>query len=173
MQVTVLWEDQQGVRSKSFGPHELLISSVADVLGDQNRSALSKRLRGEAKKGNGNVLRALKDNPYRGPLIAVIDRDKVHNLWKDVRPPPTNCMQGQSRQFRSVAPGSYDLVFLINHTEDLLDAVQASLGKPKLEAKPSPDARDRILQRAAWEPSVTSAKVSSMPAVPGGSTALD
>jgi hypothetical protein len=30
MQVVVLWEDQRGAQAKGFGPHELLLSCLAD-----------------------------------------------------------------------------------------------------------------------------------------------
>jgi hypothetical protein len=30
MIITVLWEDQRGAEAKGFGPHELLLSCVAD-----------------------------------------------------------------------------------------------------------------------------------------------
>jgi hypothetical protein len=159
MQVTVLWEDQLGQPLKGFGPHQLLLSFLADAMSDSEETWRSQRLTfsrqvlGEAKKGNGNVLTALQKNlsGYRGPVIAVIDRDKAHKLWKDVRPPPSNCMKGLSGQFRKAAPGPYDLIFLVNHTEDLLDAVLTAQRAPALAAKPTPTLRDEILNRAAWE----------------------
>lgn len=32
MLVTVLWEDQRGTQARGFGPHELLLSCLADEL---------------------------------------------------------------------------------------------------------------------------------------------
>ena len=158
MNVTVLWEDERGAQIIGFGPHELLLSSMADDLtSDQvehrrHRALMSKKVSGQPKKGNGNILSTLKDDltRYRGPVIAVMDRDKAHRLWRDAQPQPTNCMQGISAQFRKVAPGTYDLIFLLNHTEDLLDAALVALSRPRLTTKPPPNERDRILNTASW-----------------------
>lgn len=101
MIVTVLWEDQRGEQAKKFGPHELLLSSVADDLSEsesdqpQRRATLDKRIFGIPKKGDGNVRKALQKDlgKFRGPVIAVMDRDQVHRLWIDKQPPPSNCIQ--------------------------------------------------------------------------------
>lgn len=156
-ELAVLWEDQRSADMKGFGPHELLLSSVADDLcidldrHSEQRIFLKNAVLCVPKKGNGSLLAALKKDLQRLParVVAVIDRDKAHKLWKDVLPPPS-CMQGLREQFGRSAPGAYDLVFLIENTEHLLDAVLESLGQARLDSKPSPDERDRILGRASW-----------------------
>lgn len=158
MITTVLWEDQRGQTVRGFGPHELLLSSLADDLcGDEDnyhsqRVRLSKIVVGHPKKGNGSVLAALKDelDVFGGPVVAVVDRDKAHKLWKN----PLNCMQGLTKQFKASAPGEYDLIFLINHTEDLLNAALRAMSRPPLQDKPDPGKRDSILGAAVWGPRV-------------------
>jgi hypothetical protein len=158
MLVTVLWEDQRGEQARRFGPHDLLLSSIADDLSastseqPQNRTKLSKHIIAVPKRGDSNVRKALQKNlqNFRGPVIAVMDRDKVHRLWSDKQPPPSNCIQGISQQLRLDAPGKYDLVFLMQNAEDLLDATLAALGKTPLVDKPNPDSRDNMLGPAVW-----------------------
>jgi hypothetical protein len=158
MLVTVLWEDQRGEQAKRFGPHDLLLSSVADDLSTstseqpQKRAKLDKQIIAVPKRGDGNIRKALQKDlrRFRGPVIAVMDRDKVHRLWIDKRPPPSNCIQGISHQLRLDAPGKYDLVFLMKNTEDLLNATLAALGKAPLVDKPGPDSRDNLLAPAVW-----------------------
>ena len=58
MIITVLWEDQRGGMVKGFGPHELLVSCVADELRCA-RDEVKKLIVSVPKKGNGNVIRAL------------------------------------------------------------------------------------------------------------------
>jgi hypothetical protein len=80
MIVTVLWEDQRGQQTKNFGPHELLLSSLADELSsdDENhplqRRRLSKLVVGHPKKGNGSVLSAMKTEleAFGGPVVAAL-----------------------------------------------------------------------------------------------------
>jgi hypothetical protein len=156
MIVTVLWEDQRGVQAKGFGPHELLLSAVANALSGpdesdpQLRKTLKKHVQGVAKKGNGKILKTVQRDleNFNGRLIAVLDRDRAHELWPHDKPP--NCMQGISQRFRASASGTYDLVFLVNNTETLLDATCDALRHPRPTAKPDPDERDRILNKAAW-----------------------
>jgi hypothetical protein len=156
MIVTVLWEDQRGVQAKGFGPHELLLSAVADALGGPDesyqrpRERLKKHVQGVAKKGNGKILKTVQKEleNFNGRLIAVLDRDRAHELWPHDK--PRNCMQGITQKFRASAPGTYDLIFLVNNTETLLDATCDALRQPRPTAKPDPDERDRILAKAAW-----------------------
>ena len=154
MIVTVLWEDQRAA-GKGFGPHELLVSCLADELATE-ASTLKKRVRSHPKKGNAKVLADLKLNAARlrnsGPLFAVIDRDKVRKLWS-AADAPTDCLSGLGKHFHRDAPGDYELVFLIQNVESLLDIAADVLGEAKLRSKPSPDERDGLFQRCT---SVTS-----------------
>lgn len=153
MIVTVLWEDQRGVVAKGFGPHELLVSSVADEL-KVDRSSLKARVVSVPKKGNGNVVKALKYDLGKlkkcGPVVAVIDRDKAAKLWKDKPFSAPDCMSGLKDQLQKDAPGEYELVFLVENTESLTDAVCADSQKPCGANKPTPDERDQLLGKAAW-----------------------
>jgi hypothetical protein len=111
------------------------------------------------KKGNANVRGAIERDIVRlantGPVFAVIDRDKVRQLWK-ASSRPADCMSGISQQFRHDAPGEYDLVFLIENVESLIKAACAALGERYPNSKPGPDLRDRLLAKAAWAPNQTS-----------------
>lgn len=144
--------------ARDFGPHELLLSSLVDALTPDEgswrarRHRINREVQGLAKKGNGNILKSLQRDieKYRGPVVAVIDRDKAHKLWEHLKPRPTNCIQGLSAQFHKSAPGSYELIFLVNHTEDLLDSALRAMGAPPLQHKPDPLERDDIFNRVAW-----------------------
>ncbi|CAN0509378.1 unnamed protein product, partial [Phaeothamnion confervicola] len=145
--VTVLWEDQRGVSVKSFGPDVLLKACVADIRGVETKHLIT----AIPKKGVGNVLKALENDLRRlsnsGPVFAVIDRDQIRNSWQ---PAPPDCMTGLKERIKDKAPGNYDIVFLVENIETLVAACCEALGLSRPTTKPNPDARDRILQRAAW-----------------------
>ncbi|MFH0902366.1 MAG: hypothetical protein V2A73_17170 [Pseudomonadota bacterium] len=159
MIITILWEDQRGVESKGFGPHELLLSCLADDMllppgQDQAdrfecfRRHLKGVVRSIPQKGNSNVRKALQQNGERlarsGPVFAVVDRDKIRELWKNQESIPMDCMTAIRGRFHQDAPGKYDLVFLEQNVETLLVAALALNGQ-SLKEKPAPDERDRIL----------------------------
>ncbi|MBN1612151.1 MAG: hypothetical protein JW940_36305 [Polyangiaceae bacterium] len=152
MQITVLWEDQRGVRAKGFGPHALLVAClVDDEVG--TREELSDRLNSIPLKGNGNVLRELRGKAHRildsGQLFAVFDRDKTHELWPSKDNVP-NCMSGVAARLKQDAPGDYEVVFLRDNIESLLSAAAQALGFPSPANKPTPDERDRLLGQLTW-----------------------
>ncbi len=151
MIVTVLWEDQRGVEMRGFGPHDLLIACIADDLGI-DRERLRDRVSSVPKKGVGNVRTALRKDIRRlansGPVLAVIDRDKVINLWKHGRR-PSDCMSGITARFREDAAGDYDLIFLVRNMETLVEAACQAMRLDTRSRKPTPDQRDRLLGRAA------------------------
>jgi hypothetical protein len=156
MRVTVLWEDSRGVETKGFGPHELLLACVADKIGRERRDVAA-LVKSVAKKGVGNVIKALKTDLAKlrsaGPVFAVIDRDKAREIWKPA-PLPADCMSAiRTRIATDVGGSEYELVFLVQNMESLIHACgEGSLMKPQT-LKPNPDQRDRILGRAAWEAS--------------------
>lgn len=156
MRVTILWEDQRGGQLKGFGPGELLVSCVADEL-ETDRARISKHVSSYPKKGNGNVRRALRQDLglliKHGPVIAVIDRDKVSELLNTLPSTPLGCNGALVKQFRAVTAGNYELVLLVENVETLVDAVVGALGADRPTTKPTPDERDRMLGRAAWSPS--------------------
>lgn len=80
----VLYEDAKATR-RSFGPHELLKSMVADVTGISVWQ-LKDRVAGRPLKGVGNVLKAIKnldelDRLASGgpPVLAILDDDKIRD----------------------------------------------------------------------------------------------
>lgn len=147
MRVTVLWEDQHGEAPKGFGPQKLLIACVRDRIPEVREHQVFSLPR----KGNGNVVRELKSNLVKlrnhGPVIAVFDRDRAHELCS---PPAPVCRSGTAEGLRALAPGEYDLVFLEQNMESLLTVVSVVLGKPLPDRKPNPTARDSILHQAVW-----------------------
>jgi len=156
--VNILWEDQRGVQTKSFGPHELLIACVADELvmprghlWVRARDALQRIILSQPKKGIGNVRVSLQRDVGLlddGPVFAVVDRDKVRDLWKEG--PPPDCMSGIADRFRQEAPGNYDLVFLVQNVESLVEAACLATNAAVPQKKPDPDRRDRLLVQAVW-----------------------
>jgi hypothetical protein len=157
--ITVLWEDQRGAELKGFGPHELLLSCLADDLAT-DRWHLVKLVESHPKKGNANVRKTLQKDGTRlassGFVFAVIDRDKVRDLWE---PMPPDCMTGISTRFREDASGNYELVFLVDNVESVLGIVSGALGRLLPPGKPRPDDRDRILAEVAWAQATARAEV--------------
>lgn len=154
MIITVLWEDARGVVSSGFGPHELLVSCVADEIGCP-RAVPGRIIRSVPKKGNGNVLRTLlRDLDGRlarhGPVLAVFDQDRVRELWPEGAR-PTNCYTAIHAAFEEKAPGSYLLLLIERNTETLIEAACRVLRIPVPSSKPSPDQRDLPLIRIARE----------------------
>jgi hypothetical protein len=160
MIISVLWEDRQGVIARGFGPHELLVSCVADELlascvADEFQRArvlVKKYVRSNARKGNGNVIRDLQQFSSlsrTGPVCAVIDRDKVRDRLGGMKVPPT-CFSGIRAAILAMAPGDYELVLLIENMETLLEECCLATGSVMPRPKPSPDERDPILEKLAW-----------------------
>lgn len=153
MLVTVLWEDQRGTQARGFGPHELLLSCLADELAIP-REVLRDHVSSHPKKGVGNVRSALRRDLERltksGPVLAVVDWDQVHDLWKDAKPRPPRCKTGLTDRMRQDAPGDYELVFFEQNIETLIHAVCRATGRDVPTSKPKPDLRDRILARVVW-----------------------
>jgi hypothetical protein len=96
--ITVLWEDQRGVEVRGFGPHDLLVSCLVDDL-NSDRRQVAKQVESHPKKGNTKVLKEIQRNYEhlrgRGPLFAVVDRDRIQDLWKG----SPNCMSGIRQRF--------------------------------------------------------------------------
>jgi hypothetical protein len=146
--VTVLWEDQLGGPISSFGPHQLLLACLEDQT-KFTRTELNRQVISNPLKGNGNVRRALRQDlgKYPGCVFAVFDRDQVQRLWA-ARPP--NCLRALRDALAADAPGQYDVVFLIDNIESVVDACCRALSRPVPPKKPSLNVRDRILNAAAW-----------------------
>jgi hypothetical protein len=153
MIISVLWEDQYGAAPRNFGPHVLLVACVADAR-RCDRSLVQRFVIPNPRKGNAGVREALQEDGARlfddGPVFAVLDRDKVRELWKLPGPMPPECMSAIAERFRQDAPGDYDLVFLVDNVESLLRASASILEQEAPKHKPTPNERDRILARLAW-----------------------
>lgn len=156
MIITVIWEDERGGVIRGFGPHDLLLACVRDddpSITPEQFASLPKRVIAVPAKGNGNVIRKLKKDltnlRARGPVCAVLDRDKVRNLWSSANRPP-DCLSGIAGKIRTDAPGDYGLVLLIQNVESLVQASCRALSVDLPVMKPSPLERDRVLLRAAW-----------------------
>jgi hypothetical protein len=145
--VTVLWEDKRG-QTKGFGPHDLLVKCLADQL-DLDPYEIKQRVNSAPKKGVDILLGALQKDQagFKGPVFAVIDRDKVH---EHLLPRPTNCMAGIKNQILAKAPGDYDVVFMVDNIESLVHAACAAMGRSYPLGKPRPDERDRYFGELAW-----------------------
>lgn len=152
MIITILWEDQRGHIVKGFGPHELLVSSVADDV-KCSRLKISRLIHGIPKKGNTKVVNSLKmdlTNMTRsGPVCAVLDRDKVLDLWKSPNR-PADCITGIKSAIAKDAPGEYELLLLDENVETLIKVSCSALQIEMPPDKPAPDERDRVLNKAAW-----------------------
>lgn len=152
MKITVLWEDQRGGAIKGFGPHELLVACVADAL-QCERHCVTKYVQSIPRKGNGNVIRALKQDLSKlsrsGPVCAVLDSDQVLNLWPGGQRPAT-CRSGIRAAVSAKASGDYKLILLDKNVETVVEACCRAMGDVTPVSKPLPDDRDRLLGRAAW-----------------------
>ena len=152
MIITLLWEDQRGGQMKGFGPHELLVSCVVDDLG-RERGEVERRVLSAPKKGSGNVLKALRADlallRKSGPVCAIVDRDRIRNLWP-LEARPLDCFSAIRKSFFERAPGDYALVLLVENAETLVEACCNATERRLPESKPSPEERDRILARVAW-----------------------
>lgn len=152
MIVTVLWEDQRGVESRGFGPHELLLTCLSDEL-RIDRAGLKQSVASHPHKGNTSLRKALQSNIGRlrksGPVLAVVDSDQLHDLWPPKPPPPT-CISGRVARFRQDAAGDYELVLLVKNMETLIEAACKATHQRVAKGKPKPDERDALLARAVW-----------------------
>jgi hypothetical protein len=158
MRITVLWEDCTGGETKGFGPHDLLVACVADRLGRERREVKG-FVSSVPKKGAGNIIRELKTNLTKlnkvGKVFAVIDWDRVADLWKTASSLP-NCMSSiRDRLAMDIPCGDYELVFLVQNMESLLDACDDPRHVKTKGRKPTPDERDRVLGRITWVASLS------------------
>jgi hypothetical protein len=161
MRITVLWEDCSGGETKGFGPHDLLVACVADEL-RLERHRVKGQLSSVATKGVGNIIRGLKTNLTKlnkaGKVFAVVDWDRAAELWKAASPPP-NCMSAvRERIAMDITSGDYELVFLVQNMESLLDACEDARHIKNVGRKPTPDERDRVLGRIIWGDASPSAR---------------
>lgn len=87
-----------------------------------------------------------------GPVCAVLDCDKVQDLRLAGQRLPT-CFSGIRKALDNHARRSdYGLVLLDQNVETLVTACCRAIGTTAPDSKPSPDHRDRILGKTAWNP---------------------
>lgn len=137
-----------------MAPHELLVACVTDKLG-LDRTAVKRQAKSVAKKGNGNVVGEVQKNLTKlrnsGPVVVVLDHDRLAELLRrNTGGGLPACMSGQTNRLRQIAPGDYEVNFLIQNVETLTEAAAKALGREALKGKPPPDERDRLLGEAAW-----------------------
>jgi hypothetical protein len=153
MRITVLWEDERGEVAKGFGPHELLVACLADEL-EMPREQLHGRISSLPKKGRDKLREALKHELRRfarlGPVLAILDKDKVRDFWKGQAPPAPACMSGMTSRIHEDVPGDYDIVFIERNVDTLVDVVCEATGHGIPLGKQRPDRRDQLLTRAVW-----------------------
>jgi hypothetical protein len=154
MIITVYYEDKMGVNVKGFGPHELLIACVCDARPESDPWDLKRRVQAIPKGGDSKVLRALAEEGPRargaGAILALLDHDQIRNpLNLDGAACKTHVLALIRDRFG--APPD-EIVLLEKNTETLILAACQQLALPAPRGKPSPDERDRILSKLAWNP---------------------
>ncbi len=149
MILTILYEDHASAEPNQFGLHNLLLRCICDELDETNLWELGKRIKGNPKKGDSGVIRALKTDGRRllnsGGLLALLDDDKIRIKFgmNDVR-----CKKLVADKLRDMAPGS-DVVLLVENTESLLKACVELTGGAWSGEKPGPAERDAIFNKFA------------------------
>jgi hypothetical protein len=132
----------------------LLLACVADDLG-VHPGSLHRDVRSIPRNGNANVRKALQNDLRHlrkiGPVIAIVDWDKIADLWRHAVPRPAACKQGITARFREEAAGDYHLIFLDRNVETLVALACEGLGHHGPPPK-SHDARDAVLAKASWAP---------------------
>ncbi|MDD5307214.1 MAG: hypothetical protein PHU25_07825 [Deltaproteobacteria bacterium] len=157
--IVVLYEDRRGPNLKQFGLHELLVSCVADVLG-QNCWSIAKRLNGRPLKNNNQVLAWCRSPKIdlltrAGEMvIALYDADRASELCKL---PGASCKTVVRSALNpdGLPTASLVIVLLERNTETVIEAlkraglnitdedIRLAIDRKNLEA------RDRVLNKAA------------------------
>ncbi len=162
MITTLLWEDSRGGPQKGFAAHELLCSCLRDRRGLQAHERF-RGLESQPRRGVDKVLDTLKDDYHlvskKGPVIAVVDRDRVHEHLVRRHPGPTNCKAGIRAGIDAYCGGPREVVFLIDNMETLVEACCKAVGVAPPDGKPRPDERDRLIDKATRSGADTRSKI--------------
>lgn len=178
MNIFLLWEDRAVGPISRFGPHVFLNACVASrVDTDRYKLARSEVIGGRPCAGNGNVLQELQHPPLWDAaihVIAVIDTDKIHDLFRNIPSRSTIADAEYERwsdavvaEVRKRAPeragNQLEVCLLDRNLETLLAVIgrevrelDDALGKSRLH-------RDKILQRAAGDASLLAKACAEMP----------
>ncbi len=145
MLVTVYYEDQSASGTKSYGPHELLRSCVAQILQRERYGDWRKQLVPNPCKGNAKLIE--KESRDRanlpGPVIVVLDEDKIR---ENLGLTEGCCKQEIKKKLEEKMPGVL-VVLLVRNCESLVEACCEVLGEPTPEK--GLVNRERILGAAA------------------------
>lgn len=142
--ITVFYEDHRG-RTASFPLHEFVVACVMDDLRGANAAPdwyqLTRAFDHQPKNGNAKVLMELSRNLdallSAGPVVALLDADRIHELFKhgDDALTPRACLRQRSDAIRKRylavhdadagrRPSATRLVFLRENTETLVRALR-------------------------------------------------
>lgn len=150
MIATILYEDRLAAVAKGFGPHELLISCLADDTGGA-RVELKRAFQAVPCKGDGSLKAKLARDRIRllnqGPLCAVFDHDRVRACFAL---PDAACKTSVLEEIRRCFSDRFGIVLMVENVEDLLRACREAQGMPPFQGKPTPNERDAICCAAAW-----------------------
>lgn len=149
--VYVLYEDQRGPVTQ-FGPHELVMSCVADTLGI-DRHVVRDRLKAVPKKGDAKLYAACKTEVGRlgargQPVVALFDDDKIRALLKVASTLPKRDVARRIVQ-ESDQPQQLVVRLLEKNMETVVVAAAVLLGE--VAPPKSIQERERLLQRIAWD----------------------
>ena len=169
MRAVVLYEDSRGVPVKNFGLHMFVLAAAADRMSD-DRWALGRAVKDRPLKGNGNLLKACREDPHPCPVIGVFDNDRIRELLKL---PSGSCKSEVIAAVKKPAkdPARLSIVLLLQNTEDVLKSVAEHMpvAAARLEAalKKDLNARDAILNNAAADanPDLRAAVLRSIPSL--------
>jgi hypothetical protein len=126
--ILVLYEDSRSPTG-DFGPHEFFLGCVADHTGESVWS-LKSNVRAVPVRGVGNLLRHLRKIdqldaliPGGGPVLAVIDQDRVRDHYKAGTGKATTEVEQQITQECS-APVRLTVVLLERNLESVVEAMR-------------------------------------------------
>ena len=162
--IVVLYEDKR-VQAKGYGPHELVKACVLDVVDQDDqgdRAALMANLSIEARplKGSGNIYTSCRNvsliAPRGQPVVAVLDRDRVHDLLG--LPKPISQQQVEKRlKDESDAPAQLHVCLLEENLESVIEAIKVCAPGQNADIlaralDKEPNAQDVLLRRVAHAP---------------------
>jgi hypothetical protein len=151
MRIVVLWEDQRAP-GWDFGPDLLLKSCISDDRSEGRYADWWKWIQPMPKKGKENLWKALQadlhDLTSAGSVVAVLDRDKAHELARLKTKPA--CRRQLLESLGWNQESKYQLVLLEDNLETLFRACCRALGLDGALGKPNPNRRDEIFHKVAF-----------------------
>lgn len=165
---TVFYEDKHAPQSKTFAPHELVLSCVQDRLQGAGFQLQRRRLTNEivckACGGDSNLRKELQQNGRRvaqsGAVFALFDEDKIRELLKMNRTTAVRSILAELGKQTGAVPG-VRFVLLVRNMEDVVNACRQTRKQPPLPGKPTPAERDREIAPLIYGPEADRASVLS------------